>query len=220
MHARRKWPLVVAIAAAQHADNALALAMETAPEADELELLGHRLGKPERGLDRLGPAGKQLQMGEPLRQERGDEIEELSTRLGREAAERRPFDLLLEALHIVRVAVSYAANRDARDEVEIFIAVHVSDGAALGVVDDDLREESDRLQAGRHRLGFLIEDRFRFRPWHSAPLKCAVRGWDFVQEINSLLRRPNAGAVGSARSGNRRSPLRRGRDRARSSATH
>ena len=87
MHARRKWPLMVAIAAAQHADNALALAVEAAPEADELELLGHRLGKPERRLDRLGAAGKQLQMREPLRQERGDEIEEARPRLSREAAE-------------------------------------------------------------------------------------------------------------------------------------
>ena len=117
------------------------------------------------------------------------------------------------------MAVADAADRDARDEVEIFVAVDVGDGAALGVVDDDLREERDRLQARRHRLGLLIEDRLGFRAGHGAALECAVRGRDFVQRINSLLRRPSAGAAGSARSGNRRSPARRDRGRARSSAT-
>src|ERR1700722_2511510 len=143
MHARRKRALMVAIAPTQHADNALALAVEAAPETDELELLGHGLGKPERRLDRLGAAGKQLKMREPLRQERGDKIEKVRPSLGREAAESRPFDLLLEALHIVRVTVSHTADRDPCNEVEIFIAVHVGDGATLGMVDDDLREERD-----------------------------------------------------------------------------
>src|ERR1700733_13807225 len=89
MHARRKRPLMVAIAAAEHADDALALAVEAALEADELELLGHRLGEPERRLDRLGAARKQLEMSEALRQERGDKLEEARPRLGGEAAERR-----------------------------------------------------------------------------------------------------------------------------------
>src|ERR1700729_1874936 len=112
MHARREGTLMVAITTPQHADHALTLAVEAAPEADELELLGHRLGKPERRLDGLGAARKQLQMSEPIRQKRGDKIEEARPRLGREAAEGRPFDLLLEPLHIVRVAVSHAPTRD------------------------------------------------------------------------------------------------------------
>src|ERR1700677_1850775 len=159
MHARRKWPLMIAIAPAQHADDALALAVEATPEADELELLGHRLGKPKGRLDRSGAARKQLQMREPLRQERGDEIEEARPRLSREAAECDAVELLLDPLHIMRVAVTDAADGDAGYEVEIFVAVNVGNGAALGVVDDDLREERNRLQARRHRLGLLIEDR-------------------------------------------------------------
>src|SRR6202044_4066726 len=103
MHARRKRALMVAIAPTQHADNALALAVESAPETDELELLGHGLGKPERRLDRLGAAGKQLKMREPLRQERGDKMEKGPRSVSREAAENRPLDLLLEALHMLRL---------------------------------------------------------------------------------------------------------------------
>ncbi len=220
MHARRKRPLVIAVAAAQHADHALALAMESTPEADELELLGHRLGKPERRLDRLGATGKQLQMRQSLRQQRGDKIEEARPRFGCEAAEGRPFELLPDALHIVGMAVSDAANGDAGDEVEILVAVHVGDGAAFRVVDDDLREERDRLQPWRHSLGLVVEDRLGFGTRHRAPLERRGRGRDFVHGINSLLRRPGAGAAGSARSGNLRSPARRDRGIAHSSATH
>ena len=68
--------------------------------------------------------------------------------LGGEAAESGPVELFLEALDVVRMAMAQAANRDAGDEVEILVAVDVGDGAALGVVHDDLRKERDRLQPG------------------------------------------------------------------------
>ena len=77
-------------------------------------------------------------MSEPLRQERGDEIQEPRPRLSREAAECDPVELLLDPLHIMRMAVADAADGDARYEVEILIAVHVGDGAALSAVDNDL----------------------------------------------------------------------------------
>ena len=35
------------------------------------------------------------------------------------------------------------ADGDASDEIKIFVAVDVRDRAALGMVDDDLREERD-----------------------------------------------------------------------------
>ena len=131
-----------------------------------------------------------------------------------------PFELLLEALDVVGMAMADAADRDAGDEVEIFVAVDVGDRAALGVVDDDLREERDRLQPRRHGLrpprSKIALD---LGPGTARRLERVVRGRDFVQRINSLLRRPGAGAAGSARSGNRRSPARRDRGRARSSAT-
>ena len=68
----------------------------------------------------------------------------------------------------MRVAVAHAANRDAGYEVEIFVAVDVGDGAALGMVDDDLREERNRLQARRHCPGLTIEDRLGFGAGHGA----------------------------------------------------
>src|SRR5579872_1273701 len=96
VHARREWPLMIAIAAAQEADHARGLAVIAAPEADELEFLADRLGEPERGLDRLRAAREQLDMGDPLRQQRAHQIEKMGARLGGETAEGHPLELLLE----------------------------------------------------------------------------------------------------------------------------
>ena len=109
---------------------------------------------------------------------RGDALEELGARLRREAAEGRPLELLLEARDIARMRMAEAADRDAGDEVEILVAVDVGDRAALRMVDDDLREERDRLQAGRHRLRLVLEDRLRLRAGHGAARKLA-RGRGF-----------------------------------------
>ena len=98
-------------------------------------------------------------MGDPFRQRRGDALEELRARFGREAAEGDALELLLEPRDKARMRVAEAADGNAGDEVEIFVAVDVGDGAALRMIDDDLREERDRLQARRHRLRLAIEDR-------------------------------------------------------------
>ena len=95
--------------------------------------------------------------------------------LGGEAAEGRPLELLLEALDVVRMAVADAADGDAGDEIEIFVAVDVGDRAALGVVDDDLREERDRLQPRRHDLRLLGEDRLGLRAGHDAAFERVVQ---------------------------------------------
>ena len=150
---------MVAVGAAEKPDHALRLAVEAAPEADELELFRGRLRKPERRLDRFRAAREKLEMGDPLRQRRGDALKELRARFGREAAEGDALDLLLEPGDKARMRVAEAANRNACDEVEIFVAVDVGDRAALRMIDDDLREERDRLQARRHRLRLAIEDR-------------------------------------------------------------
>ncbi len=63
MYARRKGPLMVTSRAAEQADHALAFAVEAAPETNELEFLRDRLREPESGLDRLGAAREQLQVG-------------------------------------------------------------------------------------------------------------------------------------------------------------
>src|SRR5271155_4370723 len=53
VHARREWSLMVAVGAAEKSDHALRLAVEAAPEADELELFGGRFREPERRFDRF-----------------------------------------------------------------------------------------------------------------------------------------------------------------------
>ena len=225
VHARREWPLMVAIGPAEKPDHALRLAVEAAPEADELELLGGRLREPEGRLDRFRAAREKLEMREPFRQRRSDALEELRAGFGGETAEGDAFELLLEPRDIARMRVAEAADSDAGDEVEIFVAVDVGDRAALRVVDDDLREERDRLQAGRHRLRLAVEDRLRLRTGHGAARKLAPRrvgrfcGRKVVQGINSSSRRQCADAAGSARSGGPRSPRRPDRGKARSSAT-
>ena len=179
VHARRERPLMVAVRAAEEPDHALRLAVEAAPEADELELLRDRLREPEGRLDRFRAAREKLEVRDPLRQRRGDAAEELRARFGREAAEGDAFELLLEPRDIARMRVAEAADRDAGDEVEIFVAVDVGDRAALRMVDDDLREERDRLQAGRHRLRLAVEDRLRLRTGHGAARKLARRRGGF-----------------------------------------
>src|SRR3984957_19551029 len=141
MHSRRKRSLVVAISAAEHADHALALALEAAPKTDEFEFLGDRLGEPKRRFDRLRAAREQLQVCDPVRQQRGHDLEKARASFGGEAAKGRSFELLPEALDVVRMAMADAADGDAPAESEIFVAVDVGDRATLCVVDDNLREE-------------------------------------------------------------------------------
>ena len=66
VHARRERTLMIAVAAAEKADDARGLAVVAAPEADKFEFLGDRLGEPEGGLDRLGAAREELDMGHAL----------------------------------------------------------------------------------------------------------------------------------------------------------
>ena len=225
MHARRKGPLVVAMSAPEKADHACAFAVEAAPESDEFEFLRDRLREPESRLDRLGAAREQLEVGDPVRQQRTHQIEKARPALGGEAAESGPVELFLEALDVVRMTVAHAADRDSGDEVEIFGAVDVGDGAALGVVHHDLRKERDRLKSRRHHPGLLVEESLGPGAGHSAALadafdrRRAAERRKVIHEINSLLRRRAGDAAKSARPDGRRSHAPPVRGRARSSAT-
>ncbi len=174
MHPRRKRTLVIAVAAPEEANRACGLAVVAAPEADELELLCDRFGEPEGGLDRLGAAREQLDVGDALRQELADQVEKARAILGREAAEGDAAELLGEASDVVRMGVADAADRDAGDEIQVFVAVDIDDGAALGVVHHDLRVERDRLQPRRHRCGLAIEDRLGLGAGHGTALSVFV----------------------------------------------
>jgi hypothetical protein len=129
---------VIAIAAAEKANNACGLAMVTAPEPNKLEFLTNRFGKTEGGLDRLCAARKQLDVCDAFRQQSTHQVEKIGAGLGREAAERNAFELLLYAFDIVGVAMTETADPNASDEIEVLLPVDVGDRATPGVVDSDL----------------------------------------------------------------------------------
>src|SRR5262249_9681222 len=134
MHPRRKRTLVIAVAAAEEADRACGLAVVAAPKSDKLEFFRHRFGETEGGLDRLGSAREQLDVRDAFRQQLADQIEKTCTGLGREAAEGAAAELLAETFDIVGMTMADTADRDAGDEVQIFIPVDVDDGAAFRMV--------------------------------------------------------------------------------------
>src|SRR6266853_1043454 len=132
MHARRERTLVVAVAAAQKADNAGGLAVVAAPETHEFKFFGHRFGEAKGRLDRLGAAREQLNVGDTFGQHAADQLEETDAGVGREAAKGDALELLFETLHIMWMAVAEAADGDARDKIEIFVAVDVGNRATPG----------------------------------------------------------------------------------------
>ena len=87
MHSGGKRTLVVAIAAAEKADNACGLTVVAAPKSNKLEFLGHRFSETEGGLHSLCAAREQLDVGDAFGQQPADQIEKTGTSFGRETAE-------------------------------------------------------------------------------------------------------------------------------------
>src|SRR5207247_6008979 len=94
---------VVLELAAEQAQHAARLAVEPAPESEDLVLAGGGLGKAQGGLHGFGAAGEQLDAGEPLRREAGQLREEAGARVRGEAAERQALELSLQRFHVVRI---------------------------------------------------------------------------------------------------------------------
>src|SRR5260221_13516088 len=105
MHARREWPLVVAVAAAKKPNAAGGLAVVTAPETHEFKFFGHRFGEAEGSLDRLGAAREQLNVSDTFGQHAADQLEETGAGGRGEAAKGDALELLSETLHIMGMAV-------------------------------------------------------------------------------------------------------------------
>src|SRR5262249_5590666 len=118
VHSGRKRSLVVAGTASEKTDHTRRLAVIAAPETDELELLRGGFGEWEGRLNGLGTAGKELDVCDAFRQKIAHEREESCADLGGEAAEGGARKLLADALHIVRVTVTDAADCNAGDEIE------------------------------------------------------------------------------------------------------
>jgi hypothetical protein len=110
----------------------------TPPETDELKFLRGGFGKSEGRLNGLGATGKELDVRYTLRQKITHEGEEAGSGLGRETAEGRTRQLFADAFHIVRVAVTNAADSDAGNEIEIFVSVDIINCTAKRTIDGNL----------------------------------------------------------------------------------
>ena len=150
--------------AAQQAQHPARLAVEAAPEADDLVLAGLGPRQPQRRLHRLGAAGEELDAREAVRRERRQQVEEARPRLGREAPEGQPLGLALQRLDVMRVAVADAADADARDEVDVLVAVLVDQRAALPSRHRQPGVEREGLRAGGEVLLLAGDDLARAGP--------------------------------------------------------
>src|SRR5260221_6685745 len=115
--------------------------MVATPEPNKVEFLGHRFGETKARLDRLGAAREQLYVGDAFGQSPADQFEETGASVGREATEGDAVELFPEALDIMGMAVTKAADGNASDEIKIFVAVDICNRAAPGMIDGDLRIE-------------------------------------------------------------------------------
>ena len=156
--------LVMLEVAAEQAQHAAGLAVEAAPEPDDLLPPGRGLGQAQARLHRLGAAREELDAREPLRRDRGHQLEEARARLGGEAAEGQPLGLALQRLDVVRVAVPDAPHRDARDEIDVLVAVLVPQGRAAAASHGQPRVEREGLVAGRDVARLARHDLARAGP--------------------------------------------------------
>src|SRR5512144_1770899 len=155
--------LVMLEVAAEQAEDAAGLAVEAAPEPDDLLSPGRGLGQAQAGLHRLRAAREELDAREALRSDLRHQLEEARAGLGGEAAEGEPLRLALERLDVVRVAVADAADRDARDEVDVLVAVLVPQPAAAAAGHGQPRVEGEGLVAGGDVAGLAGHDLARAR---------------------------------------------------------
>jgi hypothetical protein len=156
--------LVMLEIAAEQAQHAAGLAVEAAPEPEDLLPPGRGLGQPQAGLDRLRAAREELDARETLRRDGRHQLQEARPGLGREAAEGQPLGLTLQGLDVVRVAVPHAPHRDARDEVDVLVAILVPQRRAAAPRHGQPGVEREGLVAGRDVARLARHDLARAGP--------------------------------------------------------
>src|ERR1019366_2383939 len=124
------------------AQRAHGLAVEAAPERDELVLLRMTLREAQSALDGLRAARIELHAMQlrpwPVRRQPLDEID---PRLARERPDVGARDLPLDRVDDGGVRVSEGVHSDAADEVEEGVPVDIGHRAAFGVIDDETRHQ-------------------------------------------------------------------------------
>src|SRR5437870_7342629 len=117
-----------------------------------------------RAASRFGAAREELDAREAVGREARQQLEQLRAGLGGEAAKGQLLDLALEALDVMRMAVADTAHADAGDEIDVRVAVHVGERAALAAGHGQPRVEREGLQPGRDVTLLALEDLARARP--------------------------------------------------------
>src|SRR5205823_3732043 len=192
--ARHERPEVVFELAPEEREHATGLAVEPAPEADDLRLPRGGSAEPQGRLYRLGAAREHLDAREALGRHGGEELEELGPRLGGEAAERQPLHLPLQGLHVMRVAVADAPDPDPGDEVDVLVAVLVDEGRARATGHCEPGHEREGLASRCGVPPFLRHDALRARTHLSAVGHCnrsrgagTLGGWPDTRRASPAL---------------------------------
>ena len=130
------------------------LAVEAAPEREELELPGVGLGQAQGRLHGLRAARVELDLVEARRRVGGDLAERLGAPGGGEGTDRDLVDLVLQDLTIPGMGMAEGVDAHACGQVEIRVPVDVLDHGAFGTGHRDPRQGRDGLHAGGQVQGF------------------------------------------------------------------
>ncbi len=187
-------PRLVLEVRAEERQHAAGLAVEAAPEPDELGLAGVRLGEAEGRLDGLGAAAVELRAIEIARCDVRDQLDESCAVLGGEAADVDPGDLALDGGDVFRVGVSEAGDADTREEIDVAAAIEIVEHDAFAAIDAEPAEQRDALGAGSEKLGLGVEG-----GEGAGPGACAV-GWSGGAGLGERRRRlRHVGDLGEVR---------------------
>ena len=97
--------------------------------------------------------------------------------LGGEASDMDLRDLLLHRGNVLRMRIAEARDADARQEIDVPVAVDIEEQRALAMIDADRAKERKALRAGCEMLLLFVEDLTRFGP---APTMASQHTYIFV----------------------------------------
>ena len=149
---------------ADEPDDAAGLAVKAAPETHHLELLGLRARQAQRGFDGLGAAAIEMRALEISRRDFREQLERLGAFRVGERADHQARGLFRERLRQSRMSMAEAGDRDAREEIDVDVAVGIGERRAFAVIDRDSGQQRNTLASRRDIALFGVEDFAGLRP--------------------------------------------------------
>ena len=144
-------------AGAEEREDSAGLAVEAAPEPDELGLTGVGLGEAERRLDRFRATAVELRAVEITGGDVRNQFDQRGPMLGGEAAHVDARDLPLDGGDVLRVRVAQGGDTDTREQIDIAAPIEIIEHDPFATVDAEAAEEGDALGAGGEELSFGVE---------------------------------------------------------------